>query len=30
VDGLPVEGVVRTHQLPLAEVIENPEHLRLL
>ncbi|MEU6762339.1 phosphoketolase family protein [Streptomyces sp. NPDC046853] len=27
VDGLPVEGTWRSHQVPLAEVRENPEHL---
>ncbi|MET8009279.1 phosphoketolase family protein [Streptomyces sp. NPDC005271] len=30
VDGLPVEGTWRAHQVPLAGVRENPEHLRLL
>ncbi|WP_030576603.1 phosphoketolase family protein [Streptomyces anulatus] len=30
VDGLPVEGTWRSHQVPLAAVRENPEHLRLL
>jgi len=30
VDGLPVEGTWRAHQVPLAEVQTNPEHLRLL
>ncbi|GAA2778842.1 phosphoketolase family protein [Streptomyces showdoensis] len=30
VDGQPVEGTWRAHQVPLAEVRENPEHLRLL
>ncbi|HXX62034.1 MAG TPA: phosphoketolase family protein [Candidatus Sulfotelmatobacter sp.] len=30
VDGLPVEGTWRSHQVPLAEVRTNPEHLRLL
>ena len=30
VDGLPVEGTWRAHQVPLAEVTSNPEHLRLL
>jgi xylulose-5-phosphate/fructose-6-phosphate phosphoketolase len=30
VDGLPVEGNWRSHQVPLAELAENPEHLRLL
>jgi len=30
VDGLPVEGSWRSHQVPLAGVRENPEHLRLL
>ncbi|MBX5473978.1 MAG: phosphoketolase family protein [Thermoleophilia bacterium] len=30
VDGLQVEGTWRSHQVPLAEVRTNPEHLRLL
>jgi xylulose-5-phosphate/fructose-6-phosphate phosphoketolase len=30
VDGLPVEGTWRAHQVPLAEVRSNPEHLALL
>jgi len=30
VDGLPAEGTFRSHQVPLANVSENPEHLRLL
>lgn len=30
VDGLPVEGTWRSHQVPLAGVRNNPEHLRLL
>ena len=30
VDGLPVEGTWRSHQVPLAEVRSNPEHLALL
>jgi xylulose-5-phosphate/fructose-6-phosphate phosphoketolase len=30
VDGMPVEGTFRAHQVPIAEVRENPEHLRLL
>jgi xylulose-5-phosphate/fructose-6-phosphate phosphoketolase len=30
VDGLVVEGTWRSHQVPLAEVRSNPEHLRLL
>ena len=30
VDGKPVEGTWRSHQVPLAEVRENPEHLRQL
>jgi xylulose-5-phosphate/fructose-6-phosphate phosphoketolase len=30
VDGLPVEGTWRAHQVPVADVRENPEHLRLL
>ena len=30
VDGLPVEGTFRSHQVPLAEVRTNPEHLAQL
>jgi xylulose-5-phosphate/fructose-6-phosphate phosphoketolase len=30
VDGLPVEGTFRAHQVPLANVRGNPEHLKLL
>ena len=30
VDGLPVEGTWRSHQVPIADVRENAEHLRLL
>ncbi len=30
VDGLPVEGTWRAHQVPLAEVQTNPQHLRQL
>ena len=30
VDGLPVEGTWRAHQVPLAEVATNPEHLKQL
>ena len=30
VDGLPVEGTWRSHQVPMSDVRENPEHLRLL
>ncbi|WP_309619298.1 phosphoketolase family protein [Salinibacterium sp.] len=30
VDGLPVEGTWRSHQVPLAQVAENPEHLDML
>jgi xylulose-5-phosphate/fructose-6-phosphate phosphoketolase len=30
VDGLPVEGTWRAHQVPIAAVRGNPEHLRLL
>jgi xylulose-5-phosphate/fructose-6-phosphate phosphoketolase len=29
-DGLPIEGTFRAHQVPLANVRENPEHLRML
>src|SRR5439155_17677709 len=30
VDGLPVEGTWRSHQVPVTDVRSNPEHLRLL
>ena len=30
VDGLPVEGTFRAHQVPLPNVRENPEHLAQL
>jgi xylulose-5-phosphate/fructose-6-phosphate phosphoketolase len=30
VDGLPIEGTFRSHQVPLAEVRTNREHLRML
>ena len=30
VDGLPTEGTWRSHQVPMADVRENPAHLRLL
>src|SRR3954471_11123021 len=30
VDGLPVEGTFRAHQVPLAQLAENPEHVRML
>ena len=30
VDGLPTEGTWRSHQVPMADVRENPEHLALL
>ncbi len=30
VDGKPVEGTWRAHQVPLAETRQNPEHLRML
>ncbi len=30
VDGKPVEGSFRSHQVPLANVASNPEHLRML
>ncbi|MFD7234684.1 phosphoketolase [Streptomyces syringium] len=30
VDGLPVEGTWRSHQVPLSQVRDNPEHLRQL
>src|ERR1700734_1554666 len=30
VDGIPIEGTFRAHQVPLATVRENPEHLQIL
>jgi len=30
VEGIPIEGTFRAHQVPLANVRENPDHLRLL
>lgn len=30
VDGLPVEGTWRSHQVPLAELATNPDHLKML
>jgi len=30
VDGLPVEGTFRAHQVPISNVRSNPEHLRML
>jgi xylulose-5-phosphate/fructose-6-phosphate phosphoketolase len=30
IDGLPVEGTWRSHQVPMTDVRDNPEHLRLL
>jgi xylulose-5-phosphate/fructose-6-phosphate phosphoketolase len=30
VDGVPIEGTFRAHQVPLATVRENPEHLKVL
>src|SRR3982075_1753523 len=30
VDGLPVEGSYRSHQVPVADLAANPEHLRVL
>jgi xylulose-5-phosphate/fructose-6-phosphate phosphoketolase len=30
VDGLPVEGTFRSHQVPITNVRDNPEHLRIL
>jgi len=30
VDGVPVEGTWRSHQVPVADVLDNPEHLRIL
>jgi phosphoketolase len=28
--GIPIEGTFRAHQVPLATVRENPEHLKIL
>ncbi len=30
VDGIPIEGTFRSHQVPLSGVRDNPEHLRML
>src|SRR5207249_943690 len=30
IDGVPIEGTFRAHQVPVAEVKSNPEHLQLL
>jgi xylulose-5-phosphate/fructose-6-phosphate phosphoketolase len=30
VDGKPVEGTWRAHQVPFSEIFEKPDHLRLL
>ena len=30
VEGMPIEGTFRAHQVPLANVSENPQHLKLL
>jgi xylulose-5-phosphate/fructose-6-phosphate phosphoketolase len=30
VDGVPVEGTWRSHQVPVADVLDNPEHLQIL
>ena len=30
VDGLPIEGTWRAHQVPITEIAEKPEHLRIL
>jgi xylulose-5-phosphate/fructose-6-phosphate phosphoketolase len=30
VDGIPIEGTFRAHQVPLATVRENPEHFKIL
>jgi xylulose-5-phosphate/fructose-6-phosphate phosphoketolase len=30
VDGIPIEGTFRAHQVPLASVRDNPEHLKIL
>ena len=29
-DGVPIEGTFRAHQVPLSTVLENPEHLKML
>jgi xylulose-5-phosphate/fructose-6-phosphate phosphoketolase len=30
VDGLPIEGTFRAHQVPVADITSNPEHLKIL
>lgn len=30
IDGVPIEGTFRAHQVPVADVRDNPEHLRIL
>src|SRR5436190_21691635 len=30
VDGLPVEGSFRSHQVPISKLLERPDHLQLL
>jgi xylulose-5-phosphate/fructose-6-phosphate phosphoketolase len=30
IDGVPIEGTFRAHQVPLANVCENPDHLKML
>jgi xylulose-5-phosphate/fructose-6-phosphate phosphoketolase len=30
VDGVPIEGTFRAHQVPLANVLDNPEHMKAL
>ncbi len=30
VDGVPIEGTFRAHQVPLAELATKPEHLKML
>jgi xylulose-5-phosphate/fructose-6-phosphate phosphoketolase len=30
VDGLPIEGTFRAHQVPLSELASNPEHIKIL
>ena len=30
IDGVPIEGTFRAHQVPVADVRKNPEHLRIL
>jgi len=30
VDGVPIEGTFRAHQVPIPDVVQNPEHLKIL